>query len=255
MQSPVFNSERAKDCTLYYVVANGFNYYFALEKNTNHLEVLALVSFTKTANKPDLPAWVSFDYDQEIIVEEPQEHLLVPSDLFSEDQAEGLLKLNSGIETEQAYRYEYISSISAYYVSFKKVPGSANTTTSALLAFAFMPNDKLNRLYIDFRFNHILITLIKQNELALCNTYTFEHRNDILYFITAVLQQHALTPNDVQTYYSGLLRSNSALMQLLKEYIPNAVVLRQPAQFKFHPHFKQVPLHFYFSGLIQIVCE
>jgi hypothetical protein len=85
-------------------------------------------------------------------------------------------------------------------------------------------NDVLNRDSIPSVFlklivyhKHIILVLIKDNQLQLIQTYNFQHSDDILYFAISVANQSGISPLQTQLEISGMVDLLPSLLDQLKK--------------------------------------
>lgn len=254
--NPLFHQNKAEHCTLLSVLSKHFHYHLALEKADNGFDVQALVSGQGSQKKA--VDWLSYTYSQHIILEQPDYHLLVPSEAYSSESADALMASHAGNLIEGSdIRPEYIMVTKAYLLTPILYKKARKTSTFNLIQFFQNQQSKEEDalVNVDFRYDHILISTYKKGQVVFSNTFQFSSREDILYFILSCFEKLELRQGVTPLVASGFLRPGSELMKLLKEYFGNIQTARPPKSISFHPHFKDVPLHFYFSGLITPYCE
>lgn len=254
--NPLFHQNKAERCSLLSVLSQHFRYHVVLEKSEGGFEVQAIIS--GQGSQKNVADWLSYSYSQHIVLEQPDYHLLIPSEAYSSESAEGLMTSHAGELTGGAdFRHEYVMVTKAYLLSPIKFKKARKTSTFNLVQFFQTQQTKEEDalVNIDFRFDHILISAFKKGQIVFSNTFQFSSREDILYFVLACFEKLDLQQGVTPLVASGFLRPGSELMKLLKEYFGNIQTARPPKGISFHPHFKDVPLHFYFSGLITPYCE
>jgi hypothetical protein len=85
-------------------------------------------------------------------------------------------------------------------------------------------NDVLNRDSIPAIFlkmivyqKHMIIVLVKDNQLQLIQTYRFLHSDDILYFAISITNQTGVSPLETELELSGLVDLQNSLLDQLKK--------------------------------------
>lgn len=250
-----FTEDVAQNCSLVQVKSPDFRYYLSIEHNTQLHKLWALAS--SNAGKPKIP-WLKYAYHDSQFIDVPPYHLLVPSGGYSAKMAPSLMQQHVGSKAnKQKLRHEEMPQLSAFLITPKNSRKAQHSSTRFLLNFDYaqLLNQYPSCLRVDLRIDHLLVNCYVDGKLQLSNTFPFHSREDILYYILSTLEKHLLSPHEAPVLFTGYLRSNTKLMQMLKQYLDNLEILRLPASISMSKAFKEVPMHWYFSGLIAQLCE
>ncbi|MFW5755435.1 MAG: DUF3822 family protein [Tangfeifania sp.] len=83
----------------------------------------------------------------------------------------------------------------------------------------FRDNEKGVLLY--FSKDNFILLLFSEDKLLLANRFNFSHANDVVYYLTAVLDQQKIIPRDTKIYLSGEIFPESQPESLLRKYFIN----------------------------------
>lgn len=115
----------------------------------------------------------------------------------------------------------------------KHFPG-ANFKHHACVAakyfFNFTQAGEQHKVFMQKDGQELLVVIYKGQQLLWNNAYQVHHENDILYFLSAVLQDLTIPPNGMQLYVFGKLTQEKNTTQLLQNYFPEMHLLSTPAE-------------------------
>ncbi len=85
-----------------------------------------------------------------------------------------------------------------------------------------------NAVYL-YHFNGIYsITLFKNKDLILSNSYECKDENEVLYFITNALQVNGIEKDSVRLYYDYSIIAKESLLQFLNPFFNKILALKHP---------------------------
>ena len=95
-----------------------------------------------------------------------------------------------------------------------------------------MVNDKEN-VYINLENNKLIITIFRKNKLIFNNTYEYQTKEDILYYILFCLEQLKIDRDKVKVLLYGNIREKDETFNLLFEYIRHVSLAKDEKKFTF----------------------
>ena len=175
--------------------------------------------------------------------------VLVPKDFFNEENCLDYLKFNSRLLKNDTASFDYIEEFEAHNV-FITYGNVTNYLIEKFGSFEFFhystvllkklysdtPKDKIARIYVNINKSYLNIIVFKGKELNYYNTFDYETKDDILYFILFVIEQNKLINNEtkmkligeekiIKNYYDYLLKFIKNLEMKNTEYdIENIVI-------------------------------
>ncbi len=174
-----------------------------------------------------------------------QLYSLVPSKYFREENASSFLKFNTKILKtdfvahdelekqpivnvyipyanilnyffEKYGEFEYKHSISVLVESLLKRPGRSQPT-----------------MYINKKSKDFDLVVIENRQLLLCNSFTYETKEDFLYYILFTAEQLNLNPERFELVLLGDISENSSELALAKKYVKNVKFLEDKTSYEF----------------------
>jgi hypothetical protein len=114
-----------------------------------------------------------------------------------------------------------------------------------ILKAASAGNEKGSFVLAQILENELTLAAHKDNQLVFFNKFSIQSADDVLYYILSVYQNAALEPNEDFLYLTGLIEPNSALFDMLFNYVRNVEFTAG-----FEPKKLNEPLataHYYFN--------
>ncbi len=203
---------------------------------------------------------ISLPFQEVRIVLPHTPFVLVPARLFSEEQAEKslseLTSLNSGspVLTQEigAYsahvvyqgRTDYHEVLQRYFPSCRFI----HPVTALLAAYSDLTaKDSGHHAFLYYRDSRLTIVVTEGKELLLCNTFSCQSSEDVLYHTKLVLSQLRLDSISTKVSLSGMVVENSDLHNLLKRFFSKFQFIDDLPYLEFATKFHQVPKHLYFD--------
>ena len=159
-------------------------------------------------------------------------YTVVPKDLF--DPARGLdyLKFNTRLLDNDLVAYDHIEGLDlvVVYLPFTNVNNwfferfgsfTFEHTASVLLRHLMGHNSQTKDPQALVHINHGQFDLIiwHGKRLLVCNTYSFQNPEDVLYYVLFAFEQFDLDPQQVFLYLAGAAQSHKELHALLYKYV------------------------------------
>jgi len=203
---------------------------------------------------------------------------LVPNPIYDDSKAADFLELNLerieslGITKESAIPEREIcrddlselNSVNLYYLSSELVAllrksqsdisimhYSSVLIKSALLRYK---NQHVKKLLVHFHKDAFDIIVIDQNQLKLYNTFSYQSKEDFVYYILFACEQLSINPELIETEVFGEIDKHSEYYSLLYTYIRNITIAKRPDNFEYSHQFEDLPEHYYFNLFSQYLC-
>ncbi|MDC1456240.1 DUF3822 family protein [Flavobacteriaceae bacterium] len=160
--------------------------------------------------------------------------VLVPKDFFNEENCLDYLKFNSRLLKNDTASFDYIEEFEAHNV-FITYGNVTNYLIEKFGSFEFFhystvllkklysdtPKDKIARIYVNINKSYLNIIVFKGRELNYYNTFDYETKDDILYFILFVIEQNKLINNETKMKLIGEDKIIKNYYDYLSKFIKN----------------------------------
>ncbi|MDA7813082.1 DUF3822 family protein [Flavobacteriaceae bacterium] len=160
--------------------------------------------------------------------------VLVPKDFFNEENCLDYLKFNSRLLKNDKASFDYIEEFEAHNV-FITYGNVTNYLIEKFGSFEFFhystvllkklysdtPKDKIARIYVNINKSYLNIIVFKGKELNYYNTFDYETKDDILYFILFVIEQNKLINNETKMKLIGEEKIIKNYYDYLSKFIKN----------------------------------
>ena len=74
-------------------------------------------------------------------------------------------------------------------------------------------------MYIDVRINQFSIVVLEDKKLLFSNSFSFETKEDFIYYILFAAEQLELNPNEFPLFFTGNILKDSDLYTITYQYI------------------------------------
>ena len=160
--------------------------------------------------------------------------VLVPKDFFNEENCLDYLKFNSRLLKNDTASFDYIEEFEAHNV-FITYGNVTNYLIEKFGSFEFFhystvllkklysdtPKDKIARIYVNINKSYLNIIVFKGKELNYYNTFDYETKDDILYFVLFVIEQNKLINNETKMKLIGEEKIIKNYYDYLSKFIKN----------------------------------
>ena len=160
--------------------------------------------------------------------------VLVPKDFFNEENCLDYLKFNSRLLKNDTASFDYIEEFEVHNV-FITYGNVTNYLIEKFGSFEFFhystvllkklysdtPKDKIARIYVNINKSYLNIIVFKGKELNYYNTFDYETKDDILYFILFVIEQNKLINNETKMKLIGEEKIIKNYYDYLSKFIKN----------------------------------
>ncbi|MES2779808.1 MAG: DUF3822 family protein [Bacteroidota bacterium] len=221
----------------------------------------------------DLRSWIEglelygLDYNNTHIVFETPEFCIVPEALFATEKAETILGLQhelpkfSAVLTNRILQKQWVNvfAVPQLFVSTVKVlfpqADLHHYATFMLQAFAATNHKQKDTLYVNVHTQYIDVVHMHEQELLFANTFQTEADTDIIYFILSVAEQQKINVDKLKLVLTGDVNATSALLSLLKKYVPEVLLLKRYTEFTYPASFREFEDQQYFTSTAVLLCE
>ncbi|MDT0678231.1 DUF3822 family protein [Autumnicola musiva] len=157
---------------------------------------------------------------------------LVPSPFFQEENASSYLKFNTRILKTDVIAYDELQKheIVNVYIPFTNIINyffekygefEYRHSISILVEELLKLPAEETKMYIYNRGKEYDLVVIEKEKLLLCNTFSYETREDFLYYILFTAEQLNLDPMELQLMLFGDINRESPLYKIAYTYIRN----------------------------------
>ena len=132
------------------------------------------------------------------------------------------------------------NTIAAYFPDARVHHAASYTISHYLNLYKNKPGE---HLHAQIWRNRIELIAIKNGKLLLYNTFSFETKEDLLYFVLNIYEQLGLNPESVPLKISGEIEKGNPVWELLLAYIRFVETEDRLAQYTYSHEFKAFPDH------------
>ena len=176
---------------------------------------------------------LNFDQQQAIrIVHQSSWYTVVPKDLFDPSRGLDYLKFNTRLLDNDLVAYDVIDGLDlvVVYLPFTNVNNwfferfgsfTFEHTTSVLLRHVMAQNSlkKSAQSMVNLHKDHFDLIIWQGKNLMLCNTYSHQSPEDVLYYVLFAFEQFELDTEQVPLYLAGAVAERDELFTLLYQYV------------------------------------
>jgi uncharacterized protein DUF3822 len=242
---------------------------FTILNPGNTFTSLATYDFPANTNSDAVANYVNELYQSERILQQPfkriyiihafAESILVPGEFMNTDARKDMLELVHGSDVDRVIRNDFMSKSYIYNVYGipsavlsalqSKYPSAIHTHRHSLLPE--MIQNAGNLLYCIFENGQLTVMLIKEHQLQVIQNFLFQSPGDVLYYLMNICKQYRTDVTELTVYITGLVRSDSTLVDELRIHFSNIILEHLPEHFSYDAEIAKLPSH-YFSHLFSI---
>lgn len=205
--------------------------------------------------------WVHTNYQKVVLLQYASLNVLVPAILNSEAGKDQLLQLVHGPQTNHVLVKDIVlqQSVVNHYMVDAGIASLLNHrfpkgewwhVQSLLLTKTAAGEARVTATII---FAEVHITIERNGNWLLLQSYSYHTPEDVLYYILNAMQQLDLTQEETTVYLQGMIDQHSALYDVLYLYILN-LRLKDELKFSFPPATDEHPVHLSASLDQVLVC-
>ncbi len=195
------------------------------------------------------------------VVHENVESVLIPTELFNANSTQEYLKLvygekeNSICFSNQLKHEETIVNVfridSVLYESLCanfKISQHFHSYTSLLqLVFQHKLYQGKNWIKLVFYEKYFIVTLIKDDQLQLIQTFNYQSSEDVLYHIMNVINQHDILIDSLNVLISGKIDLDKTTYILIQQYFSNIEIEKSESGNALSEKLSAYPSHYFTS--------
>ena len=193
-------------------------------------------------------------------------NVLVPLELFDEKQRESYFFFNHELRAGYTLRHETIPSLQA--VNVYAVPARQEQQlgklwdnmltvhrSSIFLQAALLedPVDSPINAYVNVTNRTFDLAIVQDQRLTFFNSFSFGTKDDFAYFLLSALKQQHLDP-DIPLHFSGLISSNSEIIQLCQRYLKHLYFVRHDGKIEVDKKLSDTPYQYYYIPYKSLSC-
>jgi len=246
--------------------------YALLKNETQTYTAIESYSFPETKNYNDISNRLEYMYTNRDILKHNylsvnilyvgHTSTLIPNELFDKNNPELYLKFNCFINNDDDIAYDNLTITGA--VNIYAIHKGLNSKLKILfpkakishcfsslienLLFQFT-NTKGSKLVLHVQQKYLQIIHIHDGKLIFFNTFSYNTKEDFIYYILFVMQQLHLNPESQELLVLGEIEKKTSISDMLYQYIKNPIFGEKSAIFKFDKVFDEIPPHNYYNLL------
>lgn len=193
---------------------------------------------------------------------------LIPNAIFDKSKLAEYHRFNFSVSTEDYYCADKLINLAATNVY--SIPNVITTLfsefdninfshfSSALIESALIKtkeNKALSAIYIHVLENSFQVSIIKNQKLALYNSFIYQSSEDFIYYLLFVLDQQGINNEEASIILSGEIEKNSAIYSILHKYINELEFGKRTNNLKFSYILEEIPAQFHHALFNQYLCE
>jgi hypothetical protein len=202
---------------------------FDYKKNLNPLEALDYLKHVFNTEEE-----LDNTFKQVSIIHDNNLSAQVPKALFNEDNLADYLKFNAKILKSDFITYDvilendivnvyvpYININNFIYDKFGTFTFKHISTVLIEEILRIEKNAKSLKFYVNVRNNQLDIVVVDQGKLLLHNTYTYNTKEDFIYYLLFVAEQLNLNPESFDLVFIGAINEHDEFFKIAYKYIRN----------------------------------
>lgn len=193
--------------------------------------------------------------------------ILVPSPLFdngsaemhytfSQTRHEGYELLIDKIRQAEAVNiYEIPSSVIKLFNT--RFPDTIfNHTSTSQVGYLLSVSNKVQepQMVVTMHSGQAEVCIIRSRQIELCNWFSFESPEELVYYLLFICEQLHLNPETVELLFTGETGRDEAAFQLAEKYLRNTALIERPSTYQYPEVFDAIPAHRYFQLFSQLIC-
>lgn len=212
------------------------------DKNLNPIEVLGYLKHVFHTEDE-----LAHSFQKVSVIHDNNLGSLVPKALFNEENLADYLKFNAKILKSDFITYDeivendivnvYVPYININNFIYDKFGSFIFKHISTVLIEEILrteKNAKCLKFYVNVRRNKLDIVVVDQGKLLLHNTFNYNTKEDLIYYILFVAEQLNLNPETFNLVFIGDINKNDAFFKIAYKYIRNINFGSRADTFKFN---------------------
>ncbi|MGB0888284.1 MAG: DUF3822 family protein [Vicingaceae bacterium] len=193
---------------------------------------------------------------------------LIPNAIYKADKLVNYHHFNFTEQEEDCFFSDQLINLSAYNIY--SIPDYITNLfsnfnnlhfrhfSSALIESALLNAKKeksLSAVQVNILPTSFQVIAIKNQQLELYNSFTYQSSEDFIYYLLFVLDQLNINNEEAAITLTGAVEKNSVIYTILHKYIQTLNFGNRPKNLNFSYIFEEIPTHFHNALLNQFLCE
>jgi len=192
---------------------------------------------------------------------------LVPAALYDKQALSQYLAFNHTMDANDVAGVDYLPNANVYnaYVEAplvtqffrKQFPKIQVLHHASVLLESLVIRHKHStqqQVFAHFEQGQFDLVVMAGKQLVLHNSFAFETKEDVVYYILFVCEQLELSPEKINLHLSGEIPAESETTNLLRQYIGQLTLESRPANFSYSGTLQSAPAHRFFHLFNQALC-
>ncbi|MDT7831557.1 DUF3822 family protein [Flavobacteriaceae bacterium S356] len=194
------------------------------------------------------------DFNSIFVIHQNYLNTIVPDKLFNEKELATYLKFSVKTLATDAFDFDSITDISAknVYIPYTNINNFLFQNFGAfefkhhttVLIEKLLGKNKGSQFYLHVSKHHIDIILLKENDLHFYNSFKYNSKEDIIYYVLFIAEQLKMDTEEFMLVLLGDIKQESELYDILYKYIRNIsflendnALLKKSDEFSNHSNF------------------
>jgi hypothetical protein len=190
---------------------------------------------------------------------------LIPSGLYEKGDEEKYLNFNVASEKNitMADKLKADAMVNVFGISEnlydavkKSLPQAVihHFSTPFIEGILLSASSNEKKMFLHLQKNSCEIIVSQGKKLLLCNSFPCTEAEECTYFVMFVAEQLQLNLSELELILLGNISKESAIENLLSQYIGNVTFGKRPSMFEYSYGFNDLPSHLFFPLISQHLC-
>lgn len=207
------------------------------------------------------------NYSKVIVVHHTHESALIPKNIFIPGTEDKIITLLHGDAVDYTYLADEMSHsdiVHVYAIDAKIHRVCANLFSSVththinsiVLQHVDASQNEHVQEIIDLIFypSSFHMTILKSNEVQIMQTYSFETKDDLSYYILSAIDNFGLNSKTLKMNICGFIKNDTVFMSSIRQLVSNVESMNPPVTMSI-PLELNVPIHYFTPIFISTQCE
>lgn len=213
--------------------------------------------------------WLALPYESTKIIFETHKSTLVPLVFFDAEKPQSHLELNHPVEPGELPQSDFLTTLESRNVwlmpekikellrsHFPLAPIYHHGSILIESLLSINKNVPENQgVFVYVRKNMFDIVVLIDNKLLFFNSFSYQAKEDFIYFLIYVLEQLGLNPESVRLTFLGEILKLSSIYDIAHKYVRHVGFGSRYQDYNYSYVFDDIPGHFYFNLLNLNRCE
>lgn len=193
---------------------------------------------------------------------------LIPNAIFDQQKLAEYHKFNFSVNEDDYYLADKLINLSA--ANIYSIPNFISTLFSNFINVKFnhfssslieaaLTDAKINKaissIYVNVMEESFQVIIIKNQKLALYNSFGYQSNEDFIYYLLFVLDQQGINNEEAIITLSGNVTKNNDLYKILYKYINAINFVNRNSNLTYSYILEETQSHFHHSLFNQFLCE